>query len=743
LRSRKIGKLGKSGELTRLPPLNKIAKSVILHTLEYPEAMHSASLPTRVVNLSRKCLYNPPIGVPTRILKLRLWRASRQSRSVSTTAASAETNALKIALEERISNQTIVDQDVATSITPEKPLRQSYKLKNLLNRIETQDTTTIFDEVATLIRELEREGFRGRLHDKLVSLPSTTFSELLRSLDPARVANILDASDGLHLSAGFRAFTAVDSLNKYGVRTLYLQLLRHLRAIFSLRHRAGRPILWSDYKVLLRCAGAASDHVSAKSIWKIMDRKDDIAKRNGEAYAEFIKARFLTEPLYSQYTMERFRVRPRDLNTTKRRLPKATLARLDRLRLSLRANKSDMYGIDPHQEEKTQDLIRVLGRPWPVRRIWKSVEISGATVDEKALASAIVAHGRTASLLEIETLLSQWFGITIVRDKKSGQTQVSGGRDFSAGSPCRPTELLMEALVQALGANAEISLSIQLVDFISSRYGIPISAKTWSSMLAWTYVSASKPASTEWRIMGYHTKIVSAKQVLMVWNAMTSAPYNIKPTFEDRNLYIKALIQLGDIHLALEQMIEGREEYNAMAKEHEDAVFEWVLSKSRGVPKPNSSDIYRAMRRTRIMKDHGWYTVQLWCHKLLKTSTKYTKNKGVFASCTIPRLVDEFREFMPDPVNYNTSSGTVNLYRPFDLCRHRWARQRVAAPKSVLLVNRPSPQLIDGKPAAKMVVIHPRKSRWIRVRTGQRQGGLAAERAVGVMKKQITNELLL
>lgn len=165
---------------------------------------------------------------------------------------------------------------------------------------------------------LYHDSERGRgvlLEPVAVTLPVNSFSELLRAVDPLTVlAKDVDPTAGKFVGPGFATRSAIGPyFDKWGRRRLYTLLFKSLRVLVKLRLDANKPLQPSDIRVLLRCAGAASDLTGGERVWELALRM----RLQDGLFEDYLKMRFLTEPLYNQYDYERMRVRPIDLHREK------------------------------------------------------------------------------------------------------------------------------------------------------------------------------------------------------------------------------------------------------------------------------------------------------------------------------------------------------------------------------------------------------------------------------------------
>ncbi|KAK3180291.1 hypothetical protein K4F52_008377 [Lecanicillium sp. MT-2017a] len=565
------------------------------------------------------------------------------------------------------------------------PPRQRTEVDALVRAIQLQDHSRVrrtFTKLSDILAEPNTEAHEQAVQ-QLQELSPSTFSEILRSLDPLIPSH--DVAHGLNVTLGDSQYTDARKLvNEFGVRMHHRNVLQGMYMLLQVRSLSDKELLPADYEVLLRCAGAGVDYQAAKDFWTAMASSGQQKQRTSKTWAEFIKARFLLEPLYYQYDRSRVAVLARDQYSNRAPMPMAKLKRLDNLRLSINALKPEPW--NRRYDEPEEDLRRLFRRRTDFRAYkshWIRALYYGHEMDEELLAASMIAFSRSSSLERIKTLiLGNYYGIEIreSESKNPEETTITGGLDIPHASPLRPTARLLNAIVEAFGSMSHISLCTKLLHFVSSRYNIPIPAETWSNLLSWTYLCQSKPYQRMRKIQGpYASTTVRAADVRHVWDTMTSAPYNIQPTFADYNIYIKTLIAQRSLTRALAAITEHIiPHYRAAAAAHEAALRDEILQTSAIGHTPARA----ATRRLRagVLKDHTHArTTYLFTQLFKSASAQRTQREGPVSRVFIPDLVRDYGEFLPPSIKYRTAQGVAELDRAdadadarFDGWRQRW-----------------------------------------------------------------------
>ncbi|KAI1188346.1 mitochondrial ATPase expression-domain-containing protein [Nemania serpens] len=499
------------------------------------------------------------------------------------------------------------------------------------------------------------------LRDAVATLPRTTFTEFFRALDPLRVARDCDPAGEAYISVGMYKMLYMDSsIDEWGVRRLFTGLLQQFLPLMHAMKMAGYTLHMEEYIALIRCAGACSDISGARALWTDLITGPAVAWQNSEVYTEYIQARFVTEPLYTNYWKLLRMVTPRNLHRSRVQLRDERVRRLDNLHYGAR-KKRGLFGLNKDVDH-VEELGRLLRRNGVAMRLFREVVSTHSfRINERLLCALMIALGRSGLMRLVgASILQKYFGIKTPHPIPPQQWDQRGG--LSSGPPrIVPTVRLMRAVVETYCSNAEIAVAIQLVEYLSTTYKIAIPPDVWQDLLEWTYIMSTPPTSTGWRRAGLLMKIPSAQGVEMIWNAMTAPPHNHIPTFQNYNLVIRSLIGRlkKDPTPALTRMREALALYDEQCREYEAAVFEYVHHLRDGVAP--SATIHR-FESARFKKQDMWYDISVWCRMILKR-TPFSETNPIPHPLT-PAFIEEFRPFLKNPIEYPTPTGRVRLTDP-------------------------------------------------------------------------------
>ncbi|KAJ3577282.1 hypothetical protein NPX13_g3287 [Xylaria arbuscula] len=498
----------------------------------------------------------------------------------------------------------------------------------------------------------------------VAAIPRTTFTEFFRALDPLRVARDCDSIGDRYTPVGmYQLLNMTSSMDDYGVRRLYTKLMKRLLMLKRALERAGHTLHLEEYIALIRCAAACSDLTGVGGLWNDLSATPLLAWRNSELYIEYIKARFLTEPLYMGYGKTSRMVTPRNLHRSRFVLFPNQVQKLDYMRVHRRA-RSLRFGLNKNVEH-VEEVMRTLRRHDAAVRLMRTVIAHHSfRTDESLLCALMVALGRAGSLRLIgKGILEKYFGIKSPHPYESlpkYRPPIENFRLSSESPRIRPSVRLMRAVVETYGSNAEISIAIQLVEHLSKAYKIPIPPDVWHDLLDWTYIMSSPGASTAWAYASLHVKLPAPQAVEMIWNAMTSPPYNHVPSFRDYNIHIRSLIgRRVDPELVLPRMREAILLYKEQCREYEAAALDYTLHLRMGTP---PSTVINRVERARYKKEMMWFDISSWCRMLFK-HLAYSLDSCI-PNPLPQRLIEEFRPFLYNPIKYRTPTGHVSLVDP-------------------------------------------------------------------------------
>lgn len=498
------------------------------------------------------------------------------------------------------------------------------------------------------------------------AIPPTTFSEILRNFDPFHISNHVDSAPDVPISWGAAIHSPLGELiNKWGIKVLYVRVLNRLRLLQLARQLPqpnGSPSptpLLRDYVVLLRCAGAISDIKVVKTIWWELEAHGYGNWRHAELYAEFIKARFLTEALYANHDLSRFRPRPLDLHRSVGKYSPNVVRKLKRLNASVIRQHPHRFGQNVNEPFFAEPLTRLLRKRKPLDRLQHRAIIRRMIPGDESLVCAILkANGRQGRVYASNVLMRLW-GINITSfQTELGSRKISGGHDYPLGSALGPTEALLDAVVHCYGNMGEVLLAKQLIDFISRRWDIVVPNKVWSALLEYARIYSTDSAQKEWRMTRFHKKHITPQAVIDIWEFSTQAPHRFQPGMRDYFTIVKSMMRpqapLDQISAAIRQLTPL---YRRTTRLSQLAWAELILTTQQGV---SNSAAYRRYRVLQAQRHYMWYSFHYIARQILKKLSPM-RIDSANAVRHIPDLVAELEPFLRTTIQYRIATGVVDL----------------------------------------------------------------------------------
>lgn len=396
--------------------------------------------------------------------------------------------------------------------------------------------------------------------------------------------------------------------------------------------------------------------------------------RNAVTYTEFVRAKFLTEPLYNGWNKTTRVVVPRNLHRSRLLLSPATVRKLDRLNYSLTVRRgtrgaNQSVGHIEHQ-------MRSMRKPGPVEKLWRQAR-NKKLMNEDLACVFIIAFGRAGALRTVARKILQGhygiadesvFFVDISQGEEEPSIVAAKQRRLKAVVPdtqsqalLRPNERLMEAIVEAFASNGEITTALLLVEKIAREHGVPVPMRVWTDLLEWAHIMGSKPYSTMWRAARLDSKLPQAHAVEVIWHKMRAAEPGAEPDFKQLSIMAQSYLGRGrhsDAYPYLKALLVL---YRAQCDEYQRSGLEYTQCLRDGALSNSTLNQYE---RARFRRQAQWYSLNRLCHRFL---VKYRPRPEVHDGATsslIPAFIEEFREFIPNPATYRTPSGSVFLFDP-------------------------------------------------------------------------------
>lgn len=530
-------------------------------------------------------------------------------------------------------------QDYTLQATPQQKVLENLSEpgRALLDAIRTGTPRTVLRTLIRYILSVEREEFAFFLK----GIPSTTFSEILRYLDPD---HFVGAYQELHRHIATQASVEQLSLPVHEFETYYKFADLFLSEISLLiRARSHQtPLTVEDYSYLLKCARATGNLREANSVWSALNSSiDGKIKPDVECFNNYIGAKVWSEkpkPYYFQrdylYTCA-----PRSWG-----VPQTYLG----------ASRYGENGIKGQVVELFHQMVS-----------------AGFTGNEMTFCYMMMAFAKETDMKSIDSIFQRVWGID-VGALLSTQNYERPAKKYATTSPFYPTNQLLYTIAHAYAINNQVPAALRLIDYVSRQYSIDISADVWEELLTWTY-RLSFPQETWNRTFldiddgtvapnELNRPTLPSTAVENLWKTMTSKPYNVKPTIKLIHTPIKRLIQDKRFTKALALMQQGR----AILR-REVYALGYLLGEVRSLTSRNPRDPalksmteklhigHIKLRKNRIL-------IREWVHRILTIKVEFP-HLAVHEWYTeeLPNIVKSFNLFLPYKIFYPVATGQVGL----------------------------------------------------------------------------------
>ncbi|EPE33554.1 hypothetical protein GLAREA_06567 [Glarea lozoyensis ATCC 20868] len=484
----------------------------------------------------------------------------------------------------------------------------------------------------------------------LTEIPSTTFSEILKSLDPhyfldeyqRRYKTIIKPRHMEILSLTQRGF---DSYHKFA--SLFLS---EMTPIIRARRAIG-PLTLTDYSYLLKCARATGRLHEANAIWREM--KNGKIKPDLDCYNSYMGVLCWSETSnIGQYTS--LRVIPRNFAPRRWDLPPE----------DLQGHRVGIGGIKQKIVELFQEMVTY-----------------GLAGDERTFCCMMIGFARERDLSNVGTLLKRVWDIDVDAVVAS-QGYERPARRYEANSPFYPTNQLLYTIAHVYAINHHIATALRLIDYISRQYSIDIEHNVWTELMNWTYTLA---VPRTWKYVErlkfeepddeglYQTGISDASvsdntgnltlpaySVVNLWNTLIAEPYNVKPSVELVNLPILRMIRNMSAVRALDMMEVGRYYFKEEVSQLNSLQAEIKSLMMKDSKHPALEDMIQTLHLSQLKVRHNRALIRNWVRKIL-TMKFDGYPPGHWAEIHMPRMIRDWDIFLDKWVTITTETGVMNL----------------------------------------------------------------------------------
>ncbi|GCB19053.1 hypothetical protein AAWM_01938 [Aspergillus awamori] len=467
-----------------------------------------------------------------------------------------------------------------------------------------------------------------RFESLVCLMPQSTFVEVFHLLSPAYFIDpYREIHRPLHPSA-------VDVKQYKSLESIFDEFANNLSAILQIRWAGGQPLGLAEYTHLLDCARSMGDAIMADYIWHTI--REDGMVPDSQCYNYYMEAKVWDKA----YTgLEKYRLRMTPYLYRKRRF--------------FEPNPGwQGYGTAARSVRKE------------VLQIFNEMTQEGTSGDTTTFVNVILASSRVGHMQGIKNVLHTVWNIDVdALLEQVDESMLPEVTPYDRSSPLYPTSHLLFAVAHAFGTNNDIPAALRTIDFISSRYDIPVPENVWLELFERSFV-LSRPRfgpDAERNAKGQ----VSYDFLNSMFETMTAEPFNVRPTIEVHHILAKTAwdrARLSEFKHHMEAAYDLLRETRKKRRTARSIIEAYLgqpqtqILRSRAFADAvHAYDILRlrTMQQTVIMERLA---------RLLLIHRRWVGSQNqVWERSLLPQALEEWRDFLPESVVYHTRGGLVEF----------------------------------------------------------------------------------
>ena len=420
-----------------------------------------------------------------------------------------------------------------------------------------------------------------------------------------------------------------------------------LERLVSLRKENGHAVSLPVYRHILRCAAASGNGNLARYTFRNVMPEENIIP-DLECYNYFMEA-LNWNHAYSRY--ERYNLR-------------VTRFSLLRRGQEDRPKKFLGHGVATPSDPTSEESIRL-----EALRIFSELVRQGHSGNESTFCNLMVAMGREGDIASVKSVLKSVWNVDVDALGKYDEEEIESPRYYEADSPLRPTGRLLFTVVHIFGSNNEVAVATMLLDYLSRNYNLEIPENVWTHVLEWSFVLACQRQN--WKEeRGFAVGRVSFDAIENLYSVFHSEPYNVPPKIVDLMYRAKIRrrrhildIALEDIRECMRLLDDDRTRLSILYDKMRKYIFlNYPKMFNDGVAAPGFLRLRRAFVLTSLQADCHLQLISIWVRNALKNREWPGGGWQVeWSYRRLPKLVEEFKDYLPDTLPYYTPTGHVVL----------------------------------------------------------------------------------
>ncbi|KAF2168205.1 hypothetical protein M409DRAFT_21649 [Zasmidium cellare ATCC 36951] len=485
--------------------------------------------------------------------------------------------------------------------------------------------------------------------DWIRSIPPTTFSEIIRMVQPKKFTSTLGSAH-VELSTWM-----VKHMGIAPMRQIAFEYASVIRQLLGIRKYAGIKLTLGDYMVLLRAARDLGNQRMGRLLWSNL--LEEGYKPTTQCY-NYMMETVVWNGIHNTGGRQKVRIVPFNmLGRQKQTKP-----------------RFHGYSVGPGGVRQT------------VMSIFNEMLANEAYADVYSFRIIMTASAREGDLQTVKSILMKVWNIDVDGIMAGKPESEILPKQRPEHSPLRPTKSLLFTLAHIFGINNDIPTALRVVDFVARHYNLQVDEQSWSQLFEWTFVLATDRLNAA-RRMGTDVGHLPHQSLLNLWDTMVSPPYNFEPTMGMYNYLIKHLFRFRWVPDMATKLEEGRELYVRHRRLASLAYHQLKMAVERQSHTAHAQQPDETLERLRnryekadLIRQRNIFWLKRWVRLFLGVHNHHVKNDHRFESAarTLPALLWTFRHEAPSRIKYEIQTGlveiefrteqqiTLNLQRRFD-----------------------------------------------------------------------------
>jgi hypothetical protein len=482
----------------------------------------------------------------------------------------------------------------------------------------------------------------------LQTIPSNTFSEILRCLDPQ---HFVSRYGRFHkeISQTYAQVMGLPSVTRSGYHRFNTIFLSQIHGTIKARQR-DQPLSLSDYRYLLKCARLTGNIKASQDIWMSMTAVATSGQRSpvtpdGECFNHYLATMTLSDST-SPHLKNRLRVIPDNFIPRSWPMPPYTL-------------RGHRAGPDN-------------GIKANVSQIFRQMVKAGVPGDEETFCLMMMGFAREGDTVSVGSTLRRVWSVDVDALISADESGIQPVKPYALDSPFYPSAKILHTISHAYGINNDVPTALRVVDYVSRQYNIRIPTSVWNELLEWTFVLSKRRYGGRVKDDGTSIGQLPREAMSNIWATMTSAPYYVVPTMEMYDRYVRNLLHRQRYGEARTVMSAARalhiRHVHTLSRQH--IILKSTLQPGHPVSENRMRDLQ--FSRMRVMRNREY--IKRWIRLLIAGASFQLKYHPNWSARDLPDLLREWKLFIPKRVEYPIATGRVRFYS--DVVTDNGAQQR-------------------------------------------------------------------